>query len=225
MLTVKVDHTQFDRALTQYLKVSKKGLREILNRKAAIIASSASRNTKRADREKIQSDLGRFVTVQETTKKGTTRNRRALQLNTRKGHSAPLAELIINKRRARVGEKGLEGAELSAAVRKMIAGRLRSVSFLASGWLPAVRDLLPFIEQKSGLKVDRSARWYGRPKGAGFPAKLSIAPFAVIENRIAKAGAGQRYIEAGLQKAVNDETRSMGEYIEKQLAKEFASVH
>jgi hypothetical protein len=131
-----------------------------------------------------------------------------------------LAELIINKRRERQGLKGLGGQELAQAVRRMIAGRIRSIAFLSSGWLPAVKVLLTRIQDKRGIKVDRSVKWYGKPKGRVTPASLSWRPQCTIENTVSKGQQAEAIINAGLQKAIDDETKSMLQYVESKLAKE-----
>jgi hypothetical protein len=219
---VSVDTRSFDSAFRRYMLVSKKSMAEICNRKAAMIASGAIRNTRRASRGAIESELGKWVSVPEVTKKGTIRNKRTLQLNTRKGHSAPLAEVIVNKQRARAGEQGLAGDELAAAVRKMIARRFSSIGFLASSWLPCIRDLIPVLQERGGLHIDNTAKWFGKPKGRAVPARPGFNPLASIESFIDKSERTNRFLTEGLQKAIDDETRSMEQYIERKLQQDTA---
>lgn len=218
---VTVDTRNFDRAFARYLEVSKRSLSEICNKKLAMVVAGATRQTRRASRAAIQAELGKYVTVQETNKRGKLVNRRKLQLNTRKGHAAPLAELIINSRLAREGKKGIGGTELALAVRKMIAARLRSVAFLASSWLPALKTLLAALQERSTLKYDRSVKWYGKPKGDATPAKPGWNPSATMTSDVSKGGDKvSAIISDGVQKALDEEAASMDRYVEEKLGKD-----
>jgi hypothetical protein len=217
---VTVDSRSFDRAFRDYLKVSQKSLAEICNNKAARVAAAAIRETKRANRGKIESDLGRYVTVQETSKRGKVVNRRRLVLNTRTGHTAPLAELIINKRRGRAGQPGLEGAAMAQAVRKMLASRFRSIGFLASGWLAAIKAILPSLVDRSGIRIDRSVKWRGKPKGDAKPARAGWNPLATVENKVDKGERASRIISEGVQRALDSEAKDMQTYVDRKLRKD-----
>ncbi len=216
-----VDTSNFKRAFSAYMDATEKELVDIVNKKAAIVAVNATRNTKRASREVIARDIGQLVTVNYVNAKtGKAGKRKQLQLSTRKGHAVPVAYLILNARRAKAGEAALNPKEMQGAARKMLASRLRSVGFLASGWLSALIPLLAVIKDKAGIRLDRSVKRYGKPKGTASPARLSWNAFATITNTIDKgAGKADAIISRGAQQALDAEAASMDEYVAKKLAK------
>jgi hypothetical protein len=183
----------------------------IVNTKALFIARGAMIETPKADKRKIAAELGRIV----------RRGKRAgsVKLAKARDFDAPLAALIVNKKRGR--GRGLYGTAMAEAVRTLIASRMRSIAFLKSGWIPAIKALIPFADRRGGPRQDRAVQ-YGRAKGSGTPAQEGIWKVkAIIEN---SAGDNKNNRDAlltyggpALEKAVQNETASMKEYIERKL--------
>jgi len=221
---VKWDQSVFNRTLDEYRKVSKRTLQQIINTKAFYVARKAIWFTRKADSNRIKGQLGQFVSVRYTNKKGKTATRRKLALVQGRTVNAPLAALIVNKRRGAAGLPGLYGSKMTKAVREMLGARLRSVAFLTAGWLPAVRKLAPFATDKSKAPNDPAAKQIGRPKGDARAAPEGFNPIAEIVNnattRNDEKGALRLYGGPGLQRAFSDEAASMRQYIEDKMRKD-----
>lgn len=220
------DQTQFNEVLKEYLGWTKRTLAEVLNTKAYYIARKAIWYTAKASKESIGDSLGRFVSTSRTTKSGKTTTSRRLELAEAREADAPLAALIVNARRGAEGRPGLYGQAMAAAVRQLIAARVRSIAFIKSGWLPAIRILQTFAKDKSGAgPTDSAARIYGQEKGAAYPAVEGHEMISRIVNSAAgKAGTSaaalDKYGGKGLDMAFYDETASMKEYIERKMAED-----
>ena len=117
---------------------------------------------------------------------------------------------LISKRMGK-GHTREEAAEYS---RKVIASRLRSVTFLKSGWLPAVRRLWVVARDKFFAGNAGGARQYGQAKGSVTPAVAGDNPAAIIVNSAAgidKMGVG------ALQRAVDGAAADMADYIARKM--------
>lgn len=238
LMKVELDTKAFDAAFKRYVKASKRSLAEICNKKAAMIATKAAKYTKRGDKGHIESSLGGYVTVTYTPSKGKyagqTRSKRVLQLTKTTVGSRPayLAQVLVNVRRRNKGLKGYGGNDLSVAARKMVRARLKAITYLASGWIDAIKALLPILENKAGVWVDRSI-WTNRGKvakgGARIAKDVNWTPFAEIKNTVSpqgKEGAHAReYIADGLQRGVDEETASMNAYADARLQKDADSFN
>lgn len=204
------DQSQFDAALTEELKHTKRTVAEALNQHAYYIARQALWHTKKADRATIQSQL-------------TARPQYA--------EADTLAEAILIARYRARGGWPASGADFERAIQKLIAARLRSVAFLKSGWIPAIRILESFAASKSGAAPrDSEAKVYGQEKGAAYPAVEGEQMTARIVNSALAAGddggkALAKYGGAGLDTAFYAETGRIKEYIERKLAEQFAKTN
>lgn len=196
--TFRIDHREFDRTLQKYRELSKRSVQVIVNTKAFYIARRAVIETPRA---KI-SEIKRFVSAD----------------------GGAIMGKIINKRRGERGEKGLYGAEMTTAIGLVLAARLRSRAFLASGWLPAVKALEPLAERIGGAvpRKDRTAKEFGQAKGYGKPASSGWTVRAIFANLAAARwdrGGQARLGMTALQKAFDFEVKSMKDYIQRKLNK------
>ncbi len=200
------DQTQFDAVLAQELQHTKRTFSEALNTHAYFIARKALWHTKKADRATVEAEL-------------TARPNYAA--------ADSLAEAILIARYNAQGGWPGSGAEFERAIRKLVSGRLRSIAFLKSGWIPAIRILETFSVSKSGAAPrDTEARVYGQEKGSAYPAVDGEQMTArIVNDAISKADEGgkalAKYGGAGLDLAFYSETASMKDYIEKKLADQF----
>jgi hypothetical protein len=223
--TLFFDTSKFNEALREYMRVSSRTLQQAINTKAYYVARKATLYTHKADPTKIQSQLGGYIRVAHTTKTGRTVMRRKLSLTpSRDDAMAPLAALIVNKRRGSKGLPGLQGSAMAAAIRNLIAARLRSVAFIKSGWLEAIRTLASLADRKGQPPIDNMARQYGAAKGSATPAAAGgdVMIATILNAAVAKKGEGgfdalRRFGEAGLAMAFADEVQSMQEYIERKM--------
>lgn len=209
VVKMKFDAKEFNRTLEAYRKITKRTEPEIVNTKAYFIARRAIVETMKADKGKIRSLFNKQT--QEIVGK------------------------IINKRRGLRGEKGLYGEAMAEAQAMMKASRLRAVGFMKSGWLWVVKGLDSYVKSKRGAaRSDSSVKAFGAPKGKAIPARpSSVKVFAVIRNFAQSKESTTKdplgvYGMPGLKKAVDFETKSMLEYMEKKLkgaAKEAGIKH
>src|SRR5205807_1063675 len=96
---------------------------------------------------------------------------------------APLAALIINARRGAKGQPGLRGPAMEEAINAFVASRLRSIAFLKSGWIGAIKKMIPYADRRGGPRQDRTAKEYGQAKGDAKPSVNSgFKARATIEN-------------------------------------------
>lgn len=219
-VTVRYDQSKFDKTFVEYMKHTSRDLVTAINTKAYYIARKATWFTHKANKGQIRTALGQRITVAHTTKSGRVVNRKQLQLAHARDHDAPLAGLIINKRRGKKGEKGLHGKAMAVAIRDLLVARERSVAYTKSGWLPAIKQLALVADNKNPPSIDTTAKTVGRAKGDAFPARdlHSKSAATIINEAWAKRDSGAsaffKYGSQGLQKAFSDETASMKTYIE-----------
>jgi len=216
------DQTKFNDVLKEYLKWTKKSLAEVLNQKAYFIARKALWFTRKANAADIKSDLRRIgLSNARTTKSGRT-----VQTE------GPRGALIINRKRGRLGEKGLYGSEMREAFDFLLYSRLRSIAFLKSGWIPAIRILDSFVKDKSGAAPsDRDAKVYGAEKGAAYPAtdggEQIIA--RVLNSAAGKTASSYKALDkwggAALELAFHDEAGSMQDHIERKMNQDAARAN
>lgn len=217
---IKVDHREFDRVFAEYLKLSKKDLRDIVNKKAYFIARNAVMLTPIVDKDKIT---------------------RELMASSNLYPKAPLAAIIANKQynRIRVSKKtgkrltdkaALYGDKMKQAITKLINKRKRSVNYLRSGWIAAIKAIEPFQKTKSGPYYKRG-NTFGKPMGGakgaldgGLWTCVASIWNSVInmqhKDNIAHKGSTQKIqqiLTIGMQKAINKETASMRGEVEKRL--------
>lgn len=199
-LEFTVDTRQFQKNFAEYMKWSKRGLREAVNQHGYYIARNAVNATKSAKKEDIRKDL-------ETLSK--------------KYPKAPLAAILVNAKRAKEGKKGLTGEKMAKAVETFIKKAQASRNFLRAGWIPAVKKMAPFATKKGGKPIPDGARIKGSQKGGAYPARESLKPVFVLFNSVfggKKASLRvKKIIQEGAQIAVDQETASMREYILKKM--------
>jgi hypothetical protein len=196
---------KFNATLREYLIYTSRTIPQAINTKAFFIARRAVAETPVASKE----DIKAF------------------------GKTGRIVGMMINKRRAERGEKGLYGKEMAKMVKTVVAARLRSRAYIKSGWLPAIRALEPLVDMKwrRGAKPnDRTVKRYGAVKGRAIPARPGFEVRAVLENatgvggtREARHGAAlKKFGGPALERAFDFETKSMRDYIEAHMAPDAA---
>ena len=217
-VSFRVDRREFDSTMELYRQVSKRDPKKICDTKACFIARRAVIETPKADKAAIKGDLGRLIVklkqvVGSKLRTVTRYSRYGLQVQ------APLVALIINKRRGK--GRGLFGAAMEEAIRALIAARLRSIAFLKSGWLPAIRALIGLADMRSAPRQERGPMQVGVPKGYAVPAAEGWKAKTTIVNsadaRRDDKTALYKYGEPALQRAFDAETASMLDYMERKF--------
>ena len=209
MIKVVLNTKEFDRSLFEYRKFSKKLLPEIINTKLYFIARNATMTTPKSSKDKIQREL-----------------MSASNINPK----APLAAILVNSKLGKEGTKGLYGSRMTAAINRLIRARNKSIGFVRSGWKNAIGKLQIILKASGSLrgvpKMDTTINRKTIPDsfGSARPAvEMGTRTSGEINNAVSSKG-DTSTLDAikmdGLQEAVNLETQSMNEYIEKKLNEE-----
>jgi hypothetical protein len=196
MVKFNLDTREFNQTLKEYAKYSKRDAATICNTKAFFIARRAVIETPKAKKSDINKMISRRGSV--------------------------ILGKIINARRGAKGFKGLYGDTMRDAQLTVIAARRRSIAFLKSGWLPAVKILERLAEKRGAPRRPGSdIKEYGKKKGAAVTASSGKKVFAEIINAAdAEHDKKQALITYGLpalQRAFSFETNSMREYVERKF--------
>lgn len=221
--TVTIDTTEFQAALRDYMKVSKKSLRDVVNTKAYFICRGATRTTGRANPGKIETELGKDVEAWREIKRG--KNAGKLKRVGYSIKSTSLANNILRERLWRKGEKQPTKAQFRPVIKRFIKARASASAFIASGWIQAVKFFAAIVRDTRGApSVDKSVKLRTkRLIGGGNAATEVWNPTAKFWNSaVSKRGTnGQNALTKmageGLRQAIANETKSMREYIAKKL--------
>lgn len=196
--TFKYDNRSFNAVLKKAVLESSRAAPKVINGHAMGVALKAVEATEKADADRIAQILGQTGTQLNYTKKGDR-----LRKGQRTRGKAIIAEdsfaaRIVNARRKELAGPDflLWGNALEDAARKLIAARRRSVGFIKSGWLWAIRDLAQVVP---GFRraASKDAKAIGQRKGVANPAKATGGLFAsgtyraTIENSALIAAGGK----------------------------------
>lgn len=228
---------EFTSTLRKYALLSSRTPAEICNRKAYFINRRAIWNTRKADYAKMAKELGQILKEVKRKfrgKPGQTRLSARGQGQFNSAGDAPLLAIIINARRGKKGQKGLHGAAMSEAFKKVFGARARSIAFIKSGFIEA-RDTFKRWCQSNGVSIGGRGLPPSESSAAGGPKqigskKLGGAEPAIIGRWSARArfwntaNAKRDHKEAvitygtpGLEKGFADETADTVGEIEKRL--------
>ena len=189
-VSIEIDTREFNAALREYIKVSKRSLPEIVNKRAVNICFKSIRFTPKARKSRIKRDL---------------------KQKSRINPKAPVGAILINKQRGEAGKPGRYGAEMAAAMERWEIKRNVSSGFIKSGWLGAVKDLAPHAKV---FRRPPRVEVKDKPKGYGRPARVGINPTAEIVNQVngaVKVGA------PALQRAMNADAADMKNYVARKM--------
>jgi len=205
---LEIDTSQMTRALREYQDATKKDFAEVVNRAAVNVALRAAQFTKKADRGSIQALENqpwwpRFI-AKYFRDKGSTFNK------TVSGRKFGIDEKV--KVRRFVKGSSYSKAEARQLSRRIIGSRIRAITFIRSGWIPAIRLLAPFAKVR--LRV-ADAKQRGKDKGGATPAKAGINPTSFIMNNAQGAGTVG---DDALQKAVSFVASDMIAYARKKMS-------
>lgn len=244
-----LDTREYDETLKKYIKLTSKTVAEAANSMAYYVARNAVATTIRADKNKMERHLGRYIKVTGPNKKGVVRTRRQMSFAKMKNNTgATRAFLIINARRAKRGLPPLTGSKMRTAAKKMIMARIRSINFVRSAWLPAIKKLAKWVrigrmgkganEDSNFAKIEGEVRVKGKEKGdarPAYPQESMLEATAIIVNSVGggrpfggQKGKNSTFVQEekmkGLKLAIEQEMRSKMLYIEKKLKEDVKMV-
>ena len=200
-MNLKIDTIEFSRALKEYAVYSSRAIPELVNQAGFNITTAASVITYRAKKPAV---------------------RAALKASSEVAPGAPIAAILVNYKRGKLGLKGLRGAEMKAKQEELIKLAVGGVNFLRAGWLGAVADFARAIKvnpkQSSANMAERFPKKTGGAKPAptrGFNvvAHLWNAAFSKVQS----TPAGVKHAEEGLRKAMAQDVARMKRRIEMKM--------
>jgi len=203
MLKVNIDLKSFDKAMQEYMKFSKKAPSEIINNKLFFISCGATNTTQHSSKEKIKEDMGRVSTVDA---------------------SAPLVGILVNLQQKKKGKKGLFGEKMKTAIASFMKKKFNSINFVRAGWKKCIKQLNSFrkyedikFNRGGSPKVPTGLKENPRHKGYVKPARPETKASGEICNRLdgRESTKLEGIMEEGLIKAINNEIKSMNDYVEK----------
>ena len=227
-VTMTMNAAKFNQVLAQVNAASSRSYPKFLNGQALRLASYAIHNTKKADANKIAWQLGQ-------TDRRFTNLRTGGKLKTPKriyGNSEASLGLyrIVNWRRKRSNKPAISGEKMSVVARKLRARALKSVGYIASGWIYSVKELSRMVGYEDRVAATKSpARMTGKTKGYVIPATFAInskvnctiANLALIEESSARTGRRKGnpmpIAERGLAIARQLTANNMMEHLRKKL--------
>jgi len=209
-MSLEWDQSRFNRALDEYVVATKKDVVTVLNSKGYFIARKALWFTNAALPE----------SVKELKTMATTRR-------VREPKDRGLVVGAIVSRRYGKGN-GLHGSPMKAEIGSILAARVRSRSFLKSGWLTAIRGLDPKTEDKElAAPAVGGVKQQGQSKGSYSAADESALLTSITNSAQAKRDRQSGLSKFGmpaLMKAFDSEASSMEEYLIRKNAKSAAAA-
>lgn len=217
-----IDDRQFRAVLNKYLEVNKREFAFIVNTKLKFISGAAIRETRAADAEKIRLALGQTST-RITSKRTGRRLKSAVPVFSQSGGAYAIVTAWAKRRGVKLPRPGLRDF-----VEKQRGRRVSGAGFIKSGWVASLETFKRLsVRGKNGLMGAKKPKVYGRPKGKARPARVSFFPSGWIQNTAIlplskhsyNPGQPMKHAQAGLQRAYNEEVRSMISYMAPRLQK------
>lgn len=200
-----------ERAVVQMLDYSSRTGPQIVNQKLMNVAGRAANKTPMANRQQIRSELGEIGRRLRVTKKGKLVRTSRRIYATARTKNAPLSALMINKRRAAKGLKGLSGREMRTEVNKMVRGKVTSAGFLKSAYFPGIKTLARTLDRPFIIARMQGIKTVGQSKGRAYPApRKSLNPSATLINSAKEIS---RFGVAALEEAFQEETADTLSYV------------
>lgn len=220
---LKLHSAEYKAAIQQAIKSSSRSAEKNINGHAYYVAAKAALETERADRQRIAWQLGQTATQFKILKRGKNKGK-----TRRTGISIAedsLAARIVNARiRDKIGnDYQLWGNALEAAAKKLIAARVASVGFVASGWLWAKKKFARYRSSRAD-QFD-SLRTKGAPKGDGIPARPKASgnySATLINSALITKGSNHnvRVASVGMEKAMAAEIAEMKRHLAEKIVKD-----
>ena len=167
----RVDQKEFQTTLRTLAANTSHSLDVFLNSRAFSVVKEARAQTPIADRQKIMTELGATLVSQKTDKKGRIRRKHSYK-------PTKVVYAILNARQRRNRMPPYPKSEIAMYAEKLIAGRLRAIGTLRSGWTRA----LAILAGKIFASVEGGGPRVRQPSTV-VPAKPGWSPFVEIQYR------------------------------------------
>lgn len=181
---ISVNTAEFNKVLQECVRQSSRAAPDVINGQLLALMLRAVKWTVKANRTALAFILGQTGTTLSYTKAGKLRTARQQK---RRGRLVlredSFAARIVNARRRDYAgpDYMLWGKTLDEAAEKLIRARQKATGFIKSGWLGAIRDILPYVKFGKKSNPDAETKIAGRPKGHAMPAKQGVKRSAIVE--------------------------------------------
>jgi hypothetical protein len=195
---VRVDTTNFNRAIREFSRTNKRALTDVVNQQAYWVALHCIKQTYMTNASKIRTDMSR---------------------PSRYYPGFTLAEsLVISAKR----EKGEKNYNLQAEAQKLINAKIRSIGFLKYSWIPALRIMQRYAKMQSGMTASEYKVY--TTKSTASPAMVSLAPMARLTNNVQAAGV-QHLLQDGVNRALAAQSGKLEQLTRRALDREISKFN
>jgi len=228
-MSMRIDMTEFNAALREYIPTTKKELPDIMNERLAKVIErtwdAMPPNTPAAVSQK-RFEIAQYLSEPRATyvKLATSGKRKGKFIRSKaKGKQLMRVHLILQARRAKKGLKGLYGKAMRKASGAFRRKSAASAGFLKSHFLPIIRTLNLVSKWKiPWWKTKGVSRW---PGSAGYgkanPAKLGWNPVASFDIqgqvRDDQIGKVQGMFNTALNGAFAAEARELSSHVARKM--------
>lgn len=207
-----VNIAKFQAALKRVLEHTSRETPIVINDAARDIIIKAAELTHKADAGKIERELSSGTITRTHSKTGKTLKKPKLVAY----KPARLVYLIINAKRTKAGQSGLNNTDMSKEAQKFIRRRKSAVGFTAyAGWQKALQAVggrgFGAKNQQPGFESSSAKGGHG----------IKATQGNLVAKMINTASAIELYGRNALQEAIDNKTRSMLEHLEQKLQKSF----
>ena len=173
--TITLDASRWKAAAIALKRESSRSIVDFTNGQALFVASNAIKFTKKAIRQSIERQLG-VVSSREKLRGGTAGAKGWVRITKRTLREDSYAARIVAARFRKTGRWMIRGATLEEKAINLIAAKVRSVAFIRSGWIAAVKLLSAIVYKKPRLLRGAIAEigQTKNPKGWVRPATFSL---------------------------------------------------
>lgn len=182
----RVNTSEFNSAIRLLAAAKKKDLATVVNKKLYYVAKRSVWYTHVANYERIANELGQNYQRATGKRSNSFKMIKHSTRNNAREYNAPLAAILVNYYRGKIGKVGLRGAEMIKEVQRFVGKRLRSIGFIKAGWI-AARDA---FKQKAKILSAPEGTIAGKTKragvarlGGGIPAVPNDKVYAAIWNQ------------------------------------------
>jgi len=186
--TLSINKAAFGRALNKYANEAEKAIKDTYNSRMLDLVIKANFHTPKANRAKIISEFRR------------------------------MGPAIVAYRRELAGKGSLNAVEMKDEVKRVRGAVLRSLGFVRSGWVPAMRAFSRAKTRMGGktASIRNTKEQFGADKGFGKPATKRVKPVALAVNTVpAAAFVGQKALARALAEVTAGMTKRLKTNLQK----------
>lgn len=224
---VRFENERFLKAFRERVARSKSALPVVVNRAAYQVAKEAVDEVERADRTKIEAlGVAAYRVLTKATKNNPARFLKKAKIVYGNAAQIRMGAIYAAKLREKgINPKNILPDDFQRAVQRALAGRLKSIGFVASGLVPVLKKLAARI----GVPAYRpaQAQQSGTPKGDATPAVAGwkcSASFEVSSGLNVKSPESRARVRGNLEKAISLGYSKTADEWEKYAAEELNKV-